>query len=235
MSPTFSRRKKRSPGSDTESFQTQQEQRLGWDHNSTTANESDDDRDGDGQLQKPEGLPQDICIRESAVRRTGSQLSPKVPTMREADRFEIDAAISPSAIDGMNASLEVFFEKNEQFSLSESPTSIEALLKSKGKPGRIGGKTKPERLSESKYKPISGGRKVLDDISGDVSVGTGDKEEKQVPAAGGSTTVGGVLNPPNASVTRRETAKERANNRREQLKRQLENKSNVAVKKRRKF
>lgn len=229
------RRKKRSTGSDTESFQTQQEQRSDWDHNSTTANESDDDRDGDGQLQKPEGLPQDICIRESAVRRTGSQLSSEVPTLREADRFEIDAAISPSAIDGMNASLEVFFEKNEHFSLSESPKSIEALPKSKGKPGRIGGRIEPEKLGESNYKPIRGERNVLDDTSRAASVDTGGKEEEQVPSAVGSTMVGGVLNPPNASVIRRENAKERANSRREQLKRQLENRSNVAVKKRRKF
>lgn len=154
--------------------------------------------------------------------------------MRGADRVEIDAPISRSVIDGIYASSETSFEKNE-LSLSESPKSIETLPKSKGKLGRIGGRTKPEKLSESKYKPISGGPNVLDDTSRAASVDIEGKEEGQVPADIGSTTVVGVLNPPKASVTRRETSQERANNKREQLKRQLENKSSATVKKKRKF
>lgn len=234
MSSPTSRGKEKSAASDLESSHQPQQQETDLDHDSTTTNESDDQRDGDGQLQKPKVLPQDRCFRESAVRLTKSKLPPKPnPTLREAAGFEIDAPIHPSAIDGTNASPEIYSEKNKP-SQSESPKSPE-MPKSKGKLGRIGGKTNPEKRRELKDKPISGRLPVLDDTSRATSVDTESKKKEQAPRETASAAVGRILTQPRASVTPRETSQERANNKREQLKRQLETKSNATVKKKRKF
>lgn len=213
---------------DTETLEQQQPQEPGSDHDSTTTSESDGEHDEDGQLQKPEVLSQDRYFRESGAQLTGSNLSPKViPILHEADRFETDTPIPRSAIDGTYASPEIYPEKNK-LSLNENTNSTESMPKPRGKLGRIGGKTKPEKRSELKDKPVSGRPTVLDDKIRATSVDTKGKEEDRVPADIGLTS-------PKASLTRRETSQERANNKREQLKRQLENKSNATVKKKRKF
>lgn len=216
---------------DTETLKQQQPQEPGSDHDSTTTNESE----GDGQLQKPEVLSQDSYFRESGVQLTGSILSPKViPILHEAERFETDTPIPRSAIDGTYASPEIYPGKNK-LSLNENTNSTEAMPKPRGKLGRIGGKTKPEKRSELKDKPVGGRPIVLDDKIRAASFDTKGKEDDRVPADIGSTAVDRVLTSPKASLTRRETSQERANNKREQLKRQLENESNAAVKKKRKF
>lgn len=235
MNPSISTGNEKSAAGDTVISQQQQQQERDLDYASTTTNESDDERDGDGQLQKPEGLPQDKYFGESAVRLTGYKLSPKVtPTLLEADRFEIDALIPRSAIDRRTASSETHSEKNK-LSLSQNPNSVEAVTKSKGKLGRIGGKTKPEKRTELTDKPISGRSTVFDDTNKAASVDSEGEEDEQVPADTSSSTVGRVLASPKASVTHRESPQKKANNKREQLKRQLENKSNSTVKKKRKF
>ena len=148
MNPSISTGKEKSAAGDTVISQLQQQQERDLHYASTTTNESDHERDGDGRLQKPEGLPQDKYFGESAVRLTEYKLSPKVtPTLLKADGFEIDALIPRSAIDSRISSPETHSEKNK-LSLSQNARSMEAVTKSKGKLGRIGGKTKPEKRTE---------------------------------------------------------------------------------------
>lgn len=229
MNFPISRAIKISAASDTEKSQPQQQHETDMDHESTTTNESD----GDGQIQKPEVLPHDRCIRDPAVLPAGSQLSPRVnPILREADRFETDAPIPHSSIDGTNASPGVY---SKEGSSSKFLKSTEDVPKIKGRLGRIGGKTKPETQSKIKEKAISKRPAGLDDTTKTSFVDTAGQDEEPVPADIRSETAGRVMTLPKASASRRETSQERANNKREQLKRRLENKSNATVKKKRKF
>lgn len=240
MSPQISRGNEKLAVGDIEISQQQQQQEqqeTDLDHASTTTNESDDDHDVDGQPQTPDVLSRDRDFRESPFGLTSSKLSPKVNLiLREADKFEIDAPQPRSSIDGnsTNASPEISSEKNE-FSLSDNPESVEAVPKSRGRLGRIGGKPKPEMRSELKDKLIGERPTVLDGTIKATSVDIGGKREERVPTDIGSATVGRGLTSPKDPVTRRETSRERADNKREQLKRQLENKSNAMVRKKRKF
>ncbi|MCJ1425128.1 hypothetical protein MMC29_003016 [Sticta canariensis] len=235
MIPSISTGKEKSAAGDAVISQQQQQHERDLHYASTTTNESFDERGGDGQLQKPAGLPQDKFIRESDVRLTEYKPSPKVTqTLLEADGFEIDALIPRSAIDSRISSPETHSEKNKLL-LSQNATSMEAVIKSKGKLGRIGGKTKPEKRTEFTDKPISGRSTAFDETNRAASVDSEGKGDKQVPADTESAPVGRVLASPKASVTHRESPQKKANNKREQLKRQLENKSNATVKKKRKF
>lgn len=232
MNPSISTGKEKSAAGDTVISQ-QQERDLHY--ASTTTNESDDGRDGYGQLQKPEGLARDKYSGESAVRLTEYKLSPKVtPTLLEADGFEINALTPRSAKESRIAWPESHSEKTK-LSPSQNARSMEAVTKNKGKLGRIGGKTKSDKRTEFTDKPISGRSTVLDNTNRAAAVDSEGKEDKQVSADRGSTTDGQALASPKASVTRRESPQKKANNKREQLKRQLENKSNATVKKKRKF
>lgn len=240
MSPQISGGKEKLAVGDIEisrQQQQQEQQETDLDHASTTTNESDDEYDLDGRPQNPDVLLRDRDFRESPFRLASSKLSPKVnPILREANEFEIDAPQPRSAIDGnsTNASPEICSEKNE-FSLSDNLESAEAVPKSRGRLGRIGGKPKPEVRRELKDKVMGERPTVFDGTIRATSVDIGGKKEEQVPTDIGSATVGRGLTSPKDPVNRRETSQERADNKREQLKRQLENKSNAMVKKKRKF
>ena len=173
--------------------------------------------------------------RESAATLTKSGLSPKLdPTLPQAGRLGIDAPMSRSVAGARNASPEIDSEEIK-LSLSGNPNLIEAVPKFKGKLGRIGGKAKPEKRSELKGNLIGERPSILDDKSKASSVDNEGIEEEQVSADIKPAMVSRALDPPKAFLTRRETSQERANNKREQLKRQLENKSNTTVRKKRKF
>ncbi|MCJ1464946.1 hypothetical protein MMC07_003561 [Pseudocyphellaria aurata] len=219
-----------SAASDTKTSQQPQQRETDMDLESTTTNESD----GDEQVWKPEVLPQDRCIRNSAVLQAESELSPRVtPVFSGADKFETDAPVHQSATNGTIASPETYLKNG--LPSSKNLKSTEDVPKIKGKLGRIGGKTKPELRAEITEKSISKRPTGLDDTAMTASVVTAGQDDKTVPADIRSGAAGRVLTPIKTSVSRRETSQERANNKREQLKRQLENKSNATVKKKRKF
>lgn len=118
------------------------------------------------------------------------------------------------------------------------PKVTEAVHKPKGILGKIGGRVKREKESELKDSPATIKEHVPEDKS---SIGYVSPESRQLTQPPPAVTSRELLQPqsspslPPPPPTPRETSQERANNKREDLKRQLESKSNANVKKKRKF
>lgn len=118
------------------------------------------------------------------------------------------------------------------------PKVTEAVHNPKGILGKIGGRTKHEKESELKDSPAT----VKDDVPKNKStIGYVTPESRQLNQPPPAVTSRTLLQPqsspslPPPPPTPRETSQERANNKREELKHQLESKSNANVKKKRKF
>lgn len=111
----------------------------------------------------------------------------------------------------------------------------EAVHKPKGILGKIGGRIKREKESELKDSPATVEEHVPEDKS---TIGYVSPESRQLTQPLPATVTSRALlqlqfSPPPPAP--RETSQERANNKREELKHQLESKSNANVKKKRKF
>ena len=117
------------------------------------------------------------------------------------------------------------------------PKVTEAVHKPKGILGKIGGRVKREKESELKDSPATVKEHVPEDKS---TIGYVSPESRQLNQPPPVVTSHALLQPQSSPSlppppTPRETSQERANNKREELKHQLESKSNANVKKKRKF
>lgn len=129
-------------------------------------------------------------------------------------------------------------EAGEVYRDTSKPKSAEAVQKPKGIFGKIGGRAKREKESEVQDPPATVKANISEDNNTIGYVSQGGRQLNRPPPA---TVTGRKLfqpqpsPPPPPSPPPRETSQERANNKREELKRQLESKSIANVKKKRKF
>ncbi len=129
-------------------------------------------------------------------------------------------------------------EAGEVYRDTSKPEPAEAVPKPKGTLGKIGGRAKREKESEVQDPPATVKANMPEDNNTIDYVSQGGRQLTRPPPA----TVTGRTRfqpqpspPPPPAPPPRETSQERANNKREELKRQLESKSNANVKKKRKF
>lgn len=123
-------------------------------------------------------------------------------------------------------------EAGEVYRDTSKPEPAEAVHKPKGIFGKIGGRAKREKESEVRDQPATVKANMPEDNNTIGYVSQGGRQLTRPPPA---TVTGRTLFQPQPSPPPRETSQERANNKREELKRQLESKSNANVKKKRKF
>lgn len=199
------------------------------DQDSTTADESD----LEVNFRKP---------RNSAQR--GAPVEPPAPVpdsrrslnaLQLADSNGVASLTPPPATArpetiGETEAGEVYRDKSQS-----EPT--EAVHKPKGILGKIGGRAKREKESEVKDSPATVKANMPEDNNtiGYVSQG-GRQLTRPLPTTVTSRTISQPQSsPPPPPPPHRETSQERANKKREELKRQLDSKSNANVKKKRKF
>lgn len=213
----------------------QKKKKADSDSGSTTVDESD----GDIKLRKPQGFPPRETSAKLSTSVVESRRSPKVIRHSRQDyRSETESPTSPLPRGSIKA-LEEPTVENEPSPESlpiEKPRTTEAVQKPKGKLGKIGGMAKREKEMEPIDHAVRARPTTLTAASTAVTVDRGRKEMAQAPTnTVGLTAVGRAPVRPKYPVAPRETSQERANNKREELKRQLESKSNANVKKKRKF
>lgn len=123
----------------------------------------------------------------------------------------------------------------ELYRNTSKPEPAEAVHKPKGILGKIGGRAKREKESEVQDPPATVKANMPKDNNTIGYVSQGGRQLSRPPPA---TVTSRTLFQPQSSPPPpppRETSQERANSKREELKRQLEIKSNANVKKKRKF
>lgn len=187
------------------------------------------------QSPKPNHLLPQGTSAAAVTSMVDSRLSPKLSTnLRKDHESESDSFILQSPIDAMQASSETDTENDDNLEdpMSQKPKVIGRLQKPKVKLGRIGGKSNRDLKNKGGDRPDESGSTV----AGDASLDAEHKMDSQLHTKiVGSPRLSRPLVQPASSVTIRETSQDRANNKREQLKRDFENKSNHTVKRKRKF
>lgn len=120
---------------------------------------------------------------------------------------------------------------------TSKPEPAEAVHKSKGIFGKIGGRAKREKETEIQDLPATVKANITEDRNTiDYVNQRGRQLTRPPPATVNNRTIFQPQSPPlPPSPPPRETSQERANKKREELKRQLESKGNANVKKKRKF
>lgn len=182
------------------------------DQGSTTADESD----LGVNFRKPRELAQRGAPEEQPALPSDSQRS--LNSFQIADSNGAASLTSPFATARPRASGET--GAGEFYRNTSKPEPAEAVHKPKDTLGKIGGRAKRDKESEVQDPP---------------AVSQGGRQLSRPPPA---TVTSRTLFQPQSSPPPpppRETSQERANSKREELKRQLESKSNANVKKKRKF
>ena len=198
------------------------------DQDSTTADESDlevnfrkprNSAQRGAPVEPPAPVPdsrRSLNARQLADSNGVASLTPPPATARPETIGETEAG-------------EVYRDKSQS-----EPT--EAVHKPKGILGKIGGRAKREKESEVKDSPATVKANMPEDNNtiGYVSQG-GRQLTRPLPTTVTSRTLSQPQSSPPPPPPHRETSQERANKKREELKRQLDSKSNANVKKKRKF
>lgn len=127
-------------------------------------------------------------------------------------------------------------ETGDVYRDTSKPELAEAVHKPKGIFGKIGGRAKREKETEVQDPPAAVKANITEDNNTIGYVNQGGRQlTRPPPATVNSRTIFQPQSPPPPPPSPRETSQERANKKREELKRQLESKSNANVKKKRKF
>ena len=197
-------------------------------HESTTTDEMDRNlKPPEAKFLPSTGTP--AGLGTSVVR---SRLSPKPSTsLRKVNRSEIDGFVPQSPLEASRESSEPEGKRGfgSEHPLIERPKLTDTIQKPKAKLGRIGGKLNRNSRNELGDCPVEGGSTISGDVSQDIEDSQHPKDIVSSPRRGRAIVQ------PASPVATREASQERANNKREQLKRNLENKSSSTVKRKRKF
>lgn len=195
------------------------------DQDSTTADESD--------LEVKIRKPRELAQRGASVEQpaTGSRRS----LNSKADSNEVSKP-SPPTITRPQTLGET--EAGEVYRDTSEPELAETVHKQKGVLGKIGGRAKREKESEVQD-PLATVEASIPEENN--TIGYVNQRDGKLTRPPPTTVTGRTLYqpqsspPPPPSPPPRETSHERANKKREELKRQLESRSNANVKKKRKF
>lgn len=202
---------------------------------STTIDESD----GDTVSSKSDNVSKGRTRVSPFTMIGDTSLSPNASSsLRKLNRNEGDGFKSHLSVSDILSPLEnhTEYKPASENVLSEPLNSVETIPKPKSKLGRIGGKGRLEKGSGTDNNTMEERPTISTNLTRIVPADLKSEVEKQV-----SEDVLGVtrLGRPNiwskSPVAPRENSQERANRKREQLKRELENKSSAALKKKRKF
>lgn len=197
------------------------------DQDSTTADESD--------LEVNLRKPREFAQRGAPVEQPAPAPDSRRSLIAIADSNGATNLTSPPTTTRPRALGET--EAGEVYRDTSKPEPAEAVHKPKGIFGKIGGRAKREKESEVQDPPPTVKANMPEDNNTIGYVSQGRQLGRPPPA----TVTGCNLfqpqpsPPPPPPPPPRETSQERANNKREELKRQLESKSNANVKKKRKF
>lgn len=187
------------------------------------------------QSPKSKYLPPRGTSAEPATPAVDSRSPPKsTKSLRKVCGSEANGFVPQSPLDAGRGSSEtdVKHDFGSEYPLIERPKLAGAIQKPRPKLGRIGGNLNRNLRNEEGDRPAEGESTVIGDASPDME----DKTESQHPInVIESPRLSRALVQPASPVTIRESSQERANNKREQLKRNLENKTNSTVKRKRKF
>lgn len=189
---------------------------------STTADEND--------LEASVRKPRELTRRGAPVEPPAPALdSRRSPNVFQADPNGTASLTSYATTAGPRAIRQAEAEDGHR-DMSQ-PKIPEAVQKSKGILGKIGGRVKREKESEYEGPPAIVKENSPRDNS---TIGYLSSESRQFTQPPPATVSSRALPQPQLSPPR-ETSQDRANSKREELKRQLESKGNANVKKKRKF
>lgn len=195
-----------------------------YDQDSTTADESD--------LEVNFRKPREFAQRGASVEQPASDsrrpLNAK-PDSNEGTKPSPPIITRPRTLEETKA--------GEVYRDTSKPKPVETVHKPRGVLGKIGGRAKREKESEVQDPPAKVEASMPEDNNTiDYVNQRGRKLTRPPPATvTGRTLYQSQSSPPPPPSPPRETSQERANKKREELKRQLETKSNANVKKKRKF
>lgn len=199
------------------------------DPDSTTADESDLEVD----VRKP---------REFT--RRGGPVEPPAPALDSGRSPNVSQTAEPNGTARLNSHAIIAGPRALRQAGAEDgdrdlpqPKVSEAVHKSKGILGKIGGRAKRDKESEYTDPPATVKKNMPEDHSTSGYVSPESRQLTQPPPATATsrTLPQPQSSPPSPPPPPRETSQDRANNKREELKRQLESRSNANVKKKRKF